>query len=135
MRGLVGLAPQEVSLYPELSAEENLRFFGRLNGVRGAALDARVRRRLFTGERAMVVHCELRPGTVVPLHAHKVEQFTTCLTGRIEVRLDQRRVFLAPGRAVRIPAAVPHEIRVLDPAGAETLNVFEPQGSGGRADL
>ncbi len=100
-----------------------------------AALDSRVRRRLFTGKRAMVVHCELLPGTVIPLHAHKVEQFTTCLKGRIEIYFDQRTVFLAPGRAVRIPAAVPHTLRVLEPGGAETLNVFEPEDTGGRADL
>jgi quercetin dioxygenase-like cupin family protein len=99
------------------------------------ALDSRVRRRLFTGKRAMVVHCELLPGAVIPLHAHKVEQFTTCLKGRIEVHFDQRTVFLAPGRAVRIPATVPHTLRVLDPGGAETLNVFEPEDSGGQADL
>jgi ABC-2 type transport system ATP-binding protein len=35
VRSLVGLAPQEVSLYPELTADENLRFFGRLYGLDG----------------------------------------------------------------------------------------------------
>jgi quercetin dioxygenase-like cupin family protein len=75
----------------------------------------------------MVVHCELLPETSIPEHVHKVEQFTTCLTGRVEVRLAGRTVVLAPGRAVRIPPAVPHAVRVLDPAGAETLNVFEPE--------
>jgi len=33
VRRQVGLAPQELSLYPELSADENLRFFGRVYGV------------------------------------------------------------------------------------------------------
>jgi ABC-2 type transport system ATP-binding protein len=41
VRRLVGLAPQELSLYPELTADENLRFFGRLYGIRGARLRAR----------------------------------------------------------------------------------------------
>jgi ABC-2 type transport system ATP-binding protein len=41
VRSLVGLAPQEVSLYPELTADENLSFFGRLYGVGGARLRAR----------------------------------------------------------------------------------------------
>src|SRR5262245_19695658 len=35
VRRIVGLAPQEVSLYPELTADENLRFFGRLYGLEG----------------------------------------------------------------------------------------------------
>ena len=96
-----------------------------------AALDSRVRRRLFTGKRAMVVHCELLPGTVIPPHAHKVEQFTTCLRGRIEIRFGERTVLLAAGRAVRIPAGVPHTVRALDPGGAESLNVFEPEDPSG----
>jgi ABC-2 type transport system ATP-binding protein len=42
VRRLVGLAPQEISLYPDLSGEENLFFFGRLYGVRGPELRARI---------------------------------------------------------------------------------------------
>ena len=41
VRRLVGLAPQEVSLYPELTADENLRFFGRLYGLGGGHLGKR----------------------------------------------------------------------------------------------
>jgi ABC-2 type transport system ATP-binding protein len=43
VRRAIGLAPQATALYPQLTAEENLRFFGRLSGVRGAALEASVR--------------------------------------------------------------------------------------------
>ena len=35
----LGLVPQELALYDELSARENLRFFGGLHGVSGQALD------------------------------------------------------------------------------------------------
>ena len=35
----LGLVPQELALYDELSARENLRFFGGLQGVSGPALD------------------------------------------------------------------------------------------------
>jgi linearmycin/streptolysin S transport system ATP-binding protein len=38
----IGYVPQEVALYPDLSADENMRFFGRLYGLRGDALDERV---------------------------------------------------------------------------------------------
>lgn len=39
---LVGYVPQEVALYPDLSARENLRFIGRLYGLSGALLAERV---------------------------------------------------------------------------------------------
>jgi ABC-2 type transport system ATP-binding protein len=42
LRKKVGLVPQQVCLYPTLSAEENLRFFGRMYGLEGARLEARV---------------------------------------------------------------------------------------------
>ena len=41
-RRSLGLAPQTIALYEELSATDNLRFFGRLHGLRGADLDERV---------------------------------------------------------------------------------------------
>ncbi len=39
---LIGYIPQEIALYPELSARQNLRFFGELYGLRGKALEQRV---------------------------------------------------------------------------------------------
>ena len=41
-RQALGLAPQSVALYEELSGADNLRFFGRLHGLSGADLDERV---------------------------------------------------------------------------------------------
>ncbi|HVK20468.1 MAG TPA: ABC transporter ATP-binding protein [Actinokineospora sp.] len=41
-RADVGYVPQDVALYPDLSARENLRFFGRMYGLRGPTLAARV---------------------------------------------------------------------------------------------
>ncbi len=43
LRPLVGLGTQDLSIYPELSATENLRFFGKLYGLRGGELETRVR--------------------------------------------------------------------------------------------
>ncbi len=42
VRRSIGVAPQAVALYDELTADENLRFFGRLFGLGGDALSARV---------------------------------------------------------------------------------------------
>lgn len=41
-RGLLGVVPQELALYEDLSARQNLRFFGRLCGLRGPELERRV---------------------------------------------------------------------------------------------
>lgn len=38
----IGLVPQDLAIYPDLTAVENLKFFGRLYGVEGGSLDSRV---------------------------------------------------------------------------------------------
>jgi ABC-2 type transport system ATP-binding protein len=42
IRQMIGVAPQEVALYPMLSAAENLRFFGRVHEVRRSELAGRI---------------------------------------------------------------------------------------------
>jgi ABC-2 type transport system ATP-binding protein len=42
-RQILGLAPQELGIYPTLSVESNLRYFGELSGLRGSDLLTRVR--------------------------------------------------------------------------------------------
>lgn len=41
-RACVGVVPQDIALYPDLSAIENLTFWGKMYGLRGAALKGRV---------------------------------------------------------------------------------------------
>lgn len=56
----MGLVTQEVAIFEDLSAEENLRFFGGLYGVKGKALSRRVQETLeFTG---LVEHSKKAPG-------------------------------------------------------------------------
>ena len=43
-RRVLGVVPQEVALYTEFSARDNLKFFGRLYGLRGADLAMRIDR-------------------------------------------------------------------------------------------
>lgn len=42
LRKVIGVVPQEIALYPQLSAEENLFFFGRIYRLKGAVLKQRV---------------------------------------------------------------------------------------------
>ena len=41
-RRALGLAPQSIALYEQISGADNLRFFGRLHGLRGSDLEERV---------------------------------------------------------------------------------------------
>ncbi|NJN54520.1 MAG: ABC transporter ATP-binding protein [Anaerolineae bacterium] len=41
-RHVLGVVPQDLAIYPDLNAIENLRFFGRLYGIRGSKLKAEI---------------------------------------------------------------------------------------------
>jgi ABC-2 type transport system ATP-binding protein len=41
-KGAIGYVPQDLAIYPDLTAAENLRFFGKLQGITGPALSSRV---------------------------------------------------------------------------------------------
>jgi ABC-2 type transport system ATP-binding protein len=42
VKRVIGVVPQEVAVYPDLSASENLNFWGKMYGLRGAVLRQRV---------------------------------------------------------------------------------------------
>ena len=42
VRKKIGLVPQDIALYPTLTARENLKFFGRMYGLRGSDLDRKI---------------------------------------------------------------------------------------------
>jgi ABC-2 type transport system ATP-binding protein len=44
IKGILGYVPQDIALYPTLTARENMSFFGSLHGLRGAALAREVDR-------------------------------------------------------------------------------------------
>lgn len=46
VRRVIGMVPQEIALYPFLSAEENVKFFASLYGLRGRELNSAVREAL-----------------------------------------------------------------------------------------
>ena len=48
VKAAIGFVPQEIAIYPDLTARENLRFFGRLYDLSGAALESRMDRVLDT---------------------------------------------------------------------------------------
>ncbi|MCM3739627.1 ABC transporter ATP-binding protein [Oceanobacillus luteolus] len=42
LRKIIGIVPQEIALYEDLSAEENMKFFGRIYGLKGQKLQEKV---------------------------------------------------------------------------------------------
>jgi len=42
VKALLGVVPQEIALYEDLTAHENLKFWGKMYGLRGAALNSRI---------------------------------------------------------------------------------------------
>ncbi|WP_027963609.1 ABC transporter ATP-binding protein [Halalkalibacillus halophilus] len=42
IRNVLGVVPQDIALYPELSAYENLKFFGKLYGLKGKELELKI---------------------------------------------------------------------------------------------
>ncbi|WP_394120444.1 ABC transporter ATP-binding protein [Planococcus donghaensis] len=46
MRRVLGVVPQEIALYAELSAYENLKFFGRIYGLKGRLLETAIQQAL-----------------------------------------------------------------------------------------
>ncbi|HYC78750.1 MAG TPA: ABC transporter ATP-binding protein [Planctomycetota bacterium] len=66
----LGVAPQELAVYEELTAAENLAFFGRLYGLRGNELAARV-------------DASLRAARLEDRRAHRVETFSGGMKRRL----------------------------------------------------
>jgi quercetin dioxygenase-like cupin family protein len=90
-------------------------------------LNAKIGRRLITGDSMMIAHVYLAKGAVVPKHSHHNEQITYILEGALRFRLGEDEshvVDVAAGEVLTIPAHVPHTAEALE----DTLDVdiFSP---------
>lgn len=92
-----------------------------------------VRQRII-GEKAMLSHVLLEPGTHVPTHAHENEQFAVVLRGRVRFGLgaegspDRREVTLTAGDVLQLPSNCPHSADAIDQT--LILDVFSPPSAG-----
>jgi quercetin dioxygenase-like cupin family protein len=83
-----------------------------------------VERQVVHGAGLTVLRLRLAAGTVLPRHAHRHEQCTTLLSGRLEVDVGGETIELGPGESLVIPGEVPHEARALTDVLA--LEIFVP---------
>jgi quercetin dioxygenase-like cupin family protein len=85
-----------------------------------------IKRRIVTGERAMLAHIYLDKGARVPKHSHHNEQITYLLEGVLKFWIGEEReeIVLKAGEVLHIPPNVPHEAEALE--DCLDVDVFSP---------
>ena len=85
-----------------------------------------IKRRIVTGERAMLAHIYLDKGAHVPKHFHHNEQITYLLEGVLKFWIGEEReeIILNAGEVLHIPPNVPHEAEALE--DCLDVDVFSP---------
>lgn len=83
-------------------------------------------RRIFHGEKAMLVRNHIQPHAVLPMHSHPHEQLIYVEAGQCELTLDGETRLLTAGGLAWVPSGAEHG--VVNP-GEETLvalDIFAP---------
>ncbi len=86
-----------------------------------------IRRRMVTGDRAMIAQVFIDKGAVVPTHSHENEQFTYILEGALHFWLGadgNEEVMVRAGEVLHIPSHVPHKAVALE--DTLDLDIFCP---------
>lgn len=85
-----------------------------------------IKRRIVTGERAMLAHIYLDKGARVPKHSHHNEQITYLLEGTLKFWIGEEReeLILKAGEVLHIPPNIPHEAEALE--DCLDVDVFSP---------
>jgi quercetin dioxygenase-like cupin family protein len=92
--------------------------------VNTEVMNANIRRKVITGERAMVAQVFIAKGGVVPIHHHESEQLTYIMEGALEFELEGRTVVVRKGEVLHIPSNVPHRAVALE--DTLDLDIFSP---------
>lgn len=85
-----------------------------------------IKRRIVTGDRAMLAHIYLDKGARVPMHSHENEQITYLLEGSLKfwIGRERREIVLKAGEVLHIPGNVPHEAEALE--DCVDVDIFSP---------
>ena len=85
-----------------------------------------IKRRIVTGEQAMLAHIYLDKGASVPTHSHHNEQITYLLEGVLKFWIgeDREELILKAGEVLLIPPHVPHAAEALE--DCLDVDVFSP---------
>src|SRR5713101_8425795 len=92
--------------------------------VRTEVMNAKIWRKVISGERAMVAQVFLAKVAVVPTHQHESEQLTYIMEGALKFELEGREVIVRKGDVLHIPSNVPHRAVALE--DTLDLDIFSP---------
>jgi len=92
--------------------------------VRTEVMNPALKRKVITGEKAMVAQVFIEKGGVVPEHHHESEQLTYILEGALEFELEGQKVVVHKGEVLHIPSNVPHRAVALE--DTLDLDIFSP---------
>ncbi len=67
---------------------------------------------------------EHEPGFVVPLHLHDCEEIISVIEGGIEASIGEKKIQVAAGQSILIPAREPHGFRVTRGAPFKMFAIF-----------
>jgi quercetin dioxygenase-like cupin family protein len=85
-----------------------------------------VKRRVFTGEKAMVAINMIQPGTVTPLHSHPHEQLLWIQQGTCDITLGDKTVPMKAGDIMRVEPDVLHALTVIGNETVINIDIFAP---------
>lgn len=99
----------------------------RWNEIPKESLNAKLDRRLVTGERIMLAHVYLKQGCLVPRHFHENEQLSYVLEGALRFWLgedEKQELVVRAGEVLAIPSNLPHKALALE--DSLSVDVFSP---------
>ena len=85
-----------------------------------------VTRRVFSGERCMMVLNEIMPGTEASVHHHPHEQLLYIIQGSARVTLGDEALTMGEGDVLLVPPNVPHGLQSTSNQPVLNLDVFSP---------
>ena len=95
-----------------------------------AALTAKqvgqLERKIFTGQKGMLVRNEIAPKAVVPLHQHPHEQLIYVEQGQCDVTVGEETRHLTTGSLVLVESNVPHQVVNTEEEVLVALDFFAP---------
>jgi len=83
-------------------------------------------RKIYTGERVMLVRNEIHPRAVVPSHRHPHEQLLYVLSGECDVITAGEKRHLKAGGLARFPSDAEHGVVNTQDEPLVALDIFSP---------
>ena len=83
-------------------------------------------RKLFYGEKIMLVRNNLHPHAGIPSHAHPHEQLLHCVAGAFDVTICDKTEHLTAGGVAWVPSNVPHAVVNTEDTPSIVVDIFSP---------